>query len=340
MRKVRLGNTNIEVSNMCLGTMYFGSKVDEATSFKLLDMYVEAGGSYLDTANNYAHWIKGCNGDESEIILGKWMKERNNRSDMFLATKCGARPFVPGQVDDVEGNSREAIFSAIEDSLQRLQTDYIDLYYIHVDWRREPIEETMEALHELVVSGKVKYLGCSNIKTWRIAKANAYAKANGLTPFVAVQNWYSYLQPRANADMWVHEFADDELFDYCQTEKDVSLMAYSTTLSGAYNWDTIYDHNEPAIANRFFSEDNERRFKTIKDMATKKGTTVYQILLAWMMNHEPSVVPILGVSRESQLQGNLESLNLVLSDDEMNQLNKAGFNGKTYIDSDPAYKNK
>lgn len=331
VKKIELGNTGKMVSQMCLGTMYFGSKIDKETSFSLLDQYVAAGGNYLDTANNYAHWIEGCNGDESELIIGEWMNERDNREDIFLATKCGARPFVPGEVDNVEGLSRTAILKAVDESLNRLQTDHIDLYYMHVDLRQEPLEETMETLHELVASGKVDHIGCSNMKTWRISQANEFAKIHGFTPFSSVQNWYSYLQPRPGADMWVHEFVNDDLLDYLNSDNSMTLHSYSSNLSGAYSMNSIYERHIPVLGDRFFSEDNERRFETIKSMATRKSVSVYQVLLAWMLNQDVDIIPILGVSKVSQLEDNLGALKITLSDAEMSALKHAGFTGKELV---------
>jgi aryl-alcohol dehydrogenase-like predicted oxidoreductase len=135
MKKVSLAGT--EVSALCLGTMYFGNKESEETSFALLDQYVDAGGSFLDTSNNYAFWVEGCIGDESERLLGRWMKDRNNRNSIFLATKVGARPSYVGAPwpEGMQGISAKVILENVEQSLERLQTDYIDLYYAHIDDR-------------------------------------------------------------------------------------------------------------------------------------------------------------------------------------------------------------
>ena len=174
MEKINLGNTNQQISKACLGTMYFGSRVDEKTSFEIMDYYYNAGGRNFDTSNNYCFWLDGFVGDESEKIVGSWIKKRNNRKEIFLATKCGVRPINANQkFEDLEfeGLSKDAIILALEGSLKRLQTSYIDLYYIHVDWRKEPLEETLEALNSLVVSGKVRHIACSNMSTWRMLKA-------------------------------------------------------------------------------------------------------------------------------------------------------------------------
>lgn len=334
MKKVILGNSGTAVSAMCLGTMYFGSRLEEKRSFEIMDAYYEHGGRFLDTANNYVFWIDGFTGDESELTVGKWIRERNNHDQVFLATKCGVRP--TGKNPDgsfaFEGLSKKAVENAIEGSLKRLGIDCVDLYYIHVDWRWEPLEETLEVLNGLVKAGKVKHIACSNMSTWRVVEAKEISRREGWAEFVGIQNWFSYLRPRHNADMWVQKFADDELFDYCQAEQDLTILAYTSTLAGLYAWDSIYDQNHPALNNRFFSEDNERRLLVIKEIAKARGVTPFRVMFAWMLSRKVSIVPILGVSKISQLEDNLGALDLTLTDAEIERLDNAAFNGKTYKD--------
>lgn len=330
MKNVVLGNSNEYVSRMCLGTMYFGSRVNKKKSFELMDYYYESGGRLFDTSNNYCFWLENFTGDESETTVGQWINKRGYRKDIFLATKCGVRPVND---NEFEGISAKAIYSALEDSLKRLQTDYIDLYYIHADWRKEPLEESLEALNNLVVSGKVKNIACSNMSTWRLTKAKEISRNNGWAEFIGIQNWYSYLKPRYNADLWIQDFVNDELLDYCKTENDTTIFAYTSTLGGMYKWDSIYDYNHPALNNRFFSEDNERRFIVLKDIAKKYNFTEFQIVFAWILKHKPDIIPILGVSNLKQLKDNLSSLNINLTDDEFEQMNLAPFNNKKYLNN-------
>lgn len=336
MKKVSLGNSGIAVSAMCLGTMYFGSRVEEGRAFALMDAYYEHGGRFLDTSNNYVFWGDGFTGDESELTVGKWMQTRNNRDEIFLATKCGVRP--TGKDPDgnfvFEGLSKSAVENAIVGSLKRLGVDCIDLYYIHVDWRREPLEETLETLNNLVTSGKVKHIACSNMSAWRLVKAKEISRREGWSEFVGIQNWFSYLQPRHNADLWVQKFVDDELLDYCRTEQDVTILPYTSTLGGLYAWDSIYDKNHPALNNRFFSEDNERRLSVIKETAKVRGVTPFRVMFAWMLSRKVSMVPILGVSQMGQLEDNLGALDLTLTEAETQRLDKATFNEKTYKESE------
>ena len=334
MKQVLLGNSGTAVSAMCLGTMYFGSRIEEQRAFAIMDAYYEHGGRFFDTANNYVFWVDGFTGDESELTLGKWMRERNTRDDVFLATKCGVRPTGKDPDGNVifEGLSKTALENAIAGSLKRLGVDCVDLYYIHVDWRREPLEETLDALNTLVTSGKVKHIACSNMSTWRLVTAKAISRREGWPEFVGIQNWFSYLQPRHHADMWVQQFVTEELLDYCQTEHDVTLLPYSSTLGGVYAWDSIYEKNHPALNTRFFSEDNERRLGVIKAIAKTRNVTPFRVMFAWMLSRKFRIIPILGVSTIRQLEDNLGALDMMLTDAEIERLDTAAFNGKTYKD--------
>lgn len=333
MKTEKLGAKQTQVSNMCLGTMYFGSRVSQENAFSIMDYYFEQGGRFLDTSNNYCFWLDGFSGDESETVLGQWMHERKNRKDVFLSTKCGVRPTgTDPQTGDLqfEGISRNAVLKAVEGSLERLQTDYIDLYMIHVDWRQDPLEQTLEALDSLVKSGTVKHIGCSNMSTWRMVQAKMISRQNNWAEFDAIQQWYSYLKPRDRADLWVQKFVNDDLLDYCESENDISIMAYTATLGGLYKWNSIYDKNHPALNNRFFTESNERRLSAIQKVAADYGVSPFQIVFAWMMKHSASIVPVLGVRTLEQLKDNLDSLKLNLSEDEFDFLNDASFNNMRY----------
>ena len=180
---VRLGKSGLKVSRICFGTMTFGAGADEATSFALMDRFLEMGGTFLDTANVY-------NGGVSEEIIGRWMKARGNRDDIVLATKVYGGT---GPGPNERGLSRIHIQHAVEDSLRRLQTDVIDLYQIHRwDFDSEP-EETLEALNDLVRQGKVRYIGASNLKAWHLSKYLQLSKENGWSSFISLQPLYNAL---------------------------------------------------------------------------------------------------------------------------------------------------
>ena len=171
MRTVPLGKTGVEVSVFCLGTMDFGTHTDPETSYKLLDLYVEKGGFFLDTANVYARWWPGYVGGESETLLGRWMHERKNRSRLFLATKVGFE--MPGVERGLRAHQIE---EECEKSLKRLGIETIDLYYAHRDNPNTPLEETLEAFYRLIKAGKVRFIGASNYPAWWLEEARWISK--------------------------------------------------------------------------------------------------------------------------------------------------------------------
>src|SRR3954447_8529119 len=225
MNELPLGDSGATVSALCLGTMFFGTTVDERTAFAVLDRYYDAGGRFFDTANNYAVWVDEGEGGESEALLGRWMRERGNRDDIFLATKVG------GWHD--EGLGAAAIARGIEGSLERLGTDRVDLYYAHVEDRSVPQEETVGAFGDLVTAGKALHVGCSNAPAWRIERARGIARAGGGAPYRCVQQRHSYLLARPGTDLGRQLASSPELLDYC-ADQGVGLLAYSVLLGGAY----------------------------------------------------------------------------------------------------------
>jgi aryl-alcohol dehydrogenase-like predicted oxidoreductase len=317
MKKVKLAGT--DVSALCLGTMFFGSKENEETSFALLDQYVEAGGSFLDTANNYASWVEGFSGGESETLLGHWLKDRNNRKEIFLATKVGARrvPVSASFPEGRQGLSAKVILENIEQSLGRLQTNYIDLYYAHIDDRNTPLEETLETFHGLVQSGKVRAIGCSNMATWRIATARQLALSNGLTPYSCVQQRHTLLRPNPNADFGVQLTVDNELLDYCRGQPDFKILAYSPLLSGAYT------RSDRPLSRDYINPVTEAQLSELKTLAEELEATPNQVVLAWMLQSTPAIIPVISASKKAQLQENLEALNITLSSAQLERLNNA-----------------
>lgn len=305
MREIDLGDSGARVSALCLGTMFFGTTVDEATSFRLLDRYHEAGGRFLDTADIYAFWVDGGEGGESESLIGRWMRERGNRDELFLATKVGA---APG--DDL---SAATIRRGAEDSLRRLGTDRIDLFYAHADDRSTPLEETVGGFGELVADGTARHLGCSNTMAWRIERARAIA---GAGRYCCVQQRHSYLRPRPGADFEGQLPSSDELLDYCAAE-GVGLLAYAALLGGAY---TRADRPVPA---GYAGPEADARLAALRAVAEETGATPNQVVLAWMLQGTPPVSPLIGASSEAQLEENLAALDVELSEDQLARLSAA-----------------
>ncbi|MGD0727380.1 MAG: aldo/keto reductase [Spirochaetia bacterium] len=305
MKQIALGTTGEKVSALCLGCMYFGTKVDEAMSSRILDAYTEMNGSFLDTANCYAFWIPGATGDESETLVGRWMRERDNRNRIFLATKVGARPSGGSAEGPPEGLSARVIESAVHESLRRLGTDTIDLLYTHVPDRSTTLEETIEALDRLVRAGKVRFIGCSNEAAWRVERARGLSLSHGWASFCCVQNRYTYLRPTQGAVL-PQVCISEELLDYAATTASVTLLAYSPLLGGAYA------REEHALPQEYANSDSRVRWKTLSSAAQARGVSRGSLVLAWLMSGVPPLIPLVAASTVEQLRENLDAGKIVL----------------------------
>jgi aryl-alcohol dehydrogenase-like predicted oxidoreductase len=310
MDKLKLGQTGVEVSALCLGAMYFGTRNDAETSQAILDAYVEAGGSFIDTANIYAFWVGGFRGGESETVLGEWMRARNNRPDLFIASKVG---FAYGDVG--MGLRARQIEEECNKSLRRMNIETIDLYYAHVDDRNTPLEETMQAFDRLVKAGKVRFIGASNYLPWRLEQARWISQVNGWAQFCCIQQRYTYLPLRPGTSFSPQVTANEELLDYCRSS-GLTLLAYSVLLGGAYT------RPDRAIPEQLSSPDNEQRLATLRAIAKEISATANQVILKWMLQSSPAVIPLIAASSHEQLQENLGALKIELSPDQMDRLNR------------------
>lgn len=309
MRTVPLGDSGKNVSALCLGAMYFGTRNDKAESYGLLDAYLDAGGTFIDTANIYAHWIDGFKGGESETLLGEWMRARGNRDQLFLASKVGF------EMPDVEiGLTARQIEDECNKSLRRLGVDTIDLYYAHVDDRHTPLEETMEAFDRLVQAGKVRLLGASNYLAWRLERARWVSEVNGWAKFVCVQQRHTYLRPKPGATFDPQIAANDDLLDYC-ANNPITLLAYSALLSGAYVRD------DRPLPDQYLGPDADARLQALHAVAAAQDASANQVILAWMLAHD--IIPLIAASRPEHLHENIAALDLHLSPDEVARLDQA-----------------
>jgi aryl-alcohol dehydrogenase-like predicted oxidoreductase len=286
--------------------------VDRETSFRLLDLFREQGGTFLDTGNFYAAWADGCVGGESESTIGAWLAERGCREEMVVATKLGFD--YPG----CEGGlSAAEIERECEKSLARLRTDRLDLYYAHRDDFETPLEETMGAFDRLARAGKVRSIAANNLRCWRIAEANAVAAKNGLAQYCAVQQRHTYLRPRHAAGFGPQVCINDDLRDYC-SRRGISLIGYSILLQGAYMRD---DRPVPA---QFAGPDSDERLATLRAVVAETGAAPNQVIIAWLRQGAPAVLPIIAGSRIEQLEENIAALDLRLSEGQMKRLTAAG----------------
>jgi len=312
MQKLKLGSSDVEVSALCFGTDLIGSKIDRETSFRLLDRFHERGGTFIDTGNFYAAWLPGCKGGESETTIGGWMKERSTRHEMAIATKLGFD--YPGCAGGLTAAELER---ECEKSLQRLGTDRLDLYYAHRDDPETRLEETMEAFDRLIRAGKVRAIGASNLRAWRIAEANAVAGDHGWARYSAVQQRHTYFRPRHGADFGPQIPINDDLKGY-SAARNITLIAYSALLQGAY---TRQDRPVPA---QYAGADADERIEALRIVAAETGATLNQVVIAWMRQSDPPVLPIIAGSQPAQVAENIAALDVTLSADQIQRLDEAG----------------
>lgn len=300
-------------NELVLGTMYFGTRTDEATAFAMLDRYVAAGGRVLDTANCYSFWESGTgHGGQSEALLGRWLA-LNPDLDLTVATKVGVEPVDGG---GLEGLSAPVVAREAQRSLERLGVDAIDVYWAHGEDRSVPLEETVAAFGALVADGVVRRLGVSNHPTWRVEQARALAAAQGVAPYTALQLTTSYVEPRPGAQVPGKDhrfgFVNDETVDYLETHPDVELWVYSPLVQGAYDradrpFPAAYDHPGTTA-----------RLAALAQVAQARGVPRSQVVLAWLMAR--GWKPIVGVSTLEQLDSALASATLELTPDELGLL--------------------
>ncbi|MCY9783115.1 aldo/keto reductase [Nocardiopsis sp. EMB25] len=319
MRYTTIGDRR--VSALCLGAMKFGSETDDATASALLDRFVEAGGIFVDTADNYQFWVEGFEGHESETFLGRWRRERGVTDEVFVATKLGAMPTVPGTgLETAEGLSAEVVAQAAERSRERLGVERLDALYAHIEDRSVPLEETMGAFAALVEEGVVGEVGLSNHRTWRLERARAVTEAHSWPRPRLLQYRYSYLQPRVDVPLTAtaHVHVTPELLDFVRAEaaegREHTVVAYTSLLWGAYTrpdkeLERAYDHPGTAA-----------RLAALDEVAAQTGATRNQVVLAWLMDSDPAVVPLVGVSTMAQLDEAIEATDLTLTKEQWRRL--------------------
>jgi aryl-alcohol dehydrogenase-like predicted oxidoreductase len=335
MNTLELGRTGEQVSQVALGCMLMGTDTDEASSIEMLNRYVEAGGNFLDTANCYAWWARmGSHGGESEELLGRWFASNGRRDEVFLATKGSAVVRDPEELwnDGVgpdwaeastrfEGAGGDTLRRAIDASLRRLGTDHVDLCYVHVDDRATPLEETLEALRGIVAAGKARYIGWSNVRTWRLERIRQLAARYGWVAPVAVQQQHSYLRRRAGLSN--ASIVDDEQLDYLRDHDDVTLVAYSPILKGIY--DDPAKRAAHTVMQSYAGPDAEARLAVLTDVAAEVGATPNQLVLAWLMQQSsPRIAVLIGPRTLPQFESALPALDLKLTDDQLARLDAAG----------------
>lgn len=310
MQYTRLGATGLVVSRLCLGCMSFGDPgrgrhawtVDETASRAIVRQALEAGINFIDTANEYS-------GGSSEEITGRALKDMARRDEIVLATKAFS-PWRPAP--NTGGLSRKALFHAVDDSLTRLGTDYIDLFQIHRWDYNTPVEETMEALHDIVKAGKARYIGASSMFAWQFAKAQHVAERNGWTRFVS-------MQPQVNL---VYREEEREMIPLCR-DQGVAVLPWSPLARGmlARPWAEKTMRSETDMFSKHLyaaTEENDRKVvAAVEQIALARGVPMAQVAMAWLLAKAGITSPIIGVTRPAQLEDAVAALDVALGKDEI-----------------------
>lgn len=325
MKTKRMGRTGLKVSEICLGTMTFGRQCDEALSFSIMDTAVEAGVDFFDSADVYPAGGDTSTVGRTEEIVGKWL--RGKRDKIVLATKCWG---AIGPNPNDRGLSRKHIFAAIEQSLRRLQTDYVDLYQVHAPDFDTPIDETLRALDDLVRQGKVRYIGCSNFQAWLLAKALWTSDASELARFDCVQPRYNIL----------FREIENELLPLCR-DQGIGVIPYNPLAGGFLTGKHLTNqaHREPMANTRFALEGRagrmykqrywqEAQFAAVAHLHkffSARHKPLAQVAIAWVLAQPDITSPIVGATSPEQLRQSLPAVDMSLDEEEMTVCNEVWF---------------
>jgi len=314
MKKRKLGNSGLEIAPLMFGGNVFGWTIDEATSFKLLDAFVDAGFDAIDTAEGYSNWHPGNKGGESETIIGKWLKKSGKRDRVVITTKVGWW----NTPEDNKGLTKDRILRSAEDSLKRLQTDYIDLYQTHKDDPGNPIEERLEAYVQLLAEGKIRAIGASNYTAARLSEALQKSREKHLPRYESLQPLYN-LYSRT-------EF-EAELQPLCLRE-EIGVITYSSLASGFLSgkYRTEADFSKSLRGYRVKKYLNDRGFRilsAVEKVAKENGTTLAAVALAWLQTRPAVTAPIASATSLAQLEELTSSIRLKLDSASLELLNQA-----------------
>ncbi|HLK29250.1 MAG TPA: aldo/keto reductase [Puia sp.] len=313
MQKRKLGNTDLEFAPLALGGNVFGWTIDEAKSFEVLDAFENAGFDFIDTADVYSRWAPGNTGGESETILGKWMKQKNNRNKIIIATKVGS--------DMGQGHkdlSKKYILKAVEDSLLRLDTDYIDLYQTHWDDDATPVDETLEAYSQLMKQGKVRWIGASNLSAERLKKSLEASRKHGYPSYQSFQPGYN-LYDRAGYEK--------EIEPIC-VENNIGVITYyslaSGFLSGKYHSENdLHKSKRGGGIKKYLNERGFKILRALDEVAKAYNTNPSSIAIAWVLSRPGITAPISSATSLEQLMELIKATDIKLDEPAVELLNKA-----------------
>lgn len=309
----KLGHTELNVSPLCFGGNVFGWTVDEATSFSLLDRFIDAGFNFIDTADVYSAWASGNVGGESETIIGNWLKSRGSRDKVVIATKVGSEM---GATE--KGLSPAYIRKAVDASLKRLQTDYIDLYQSHIDDPDTPFEDVLGTYKELLEAGKIRAIGASNLSSQRLTEALETANKHDLPRYESLQPLYNLYDRAA---------FENELEIICR-ENELGVIPYYALaagfLTGKYrSANDLAQSARGKSVEKYLTDRGSRIIAALSDIARNLNVTPAQVAIAWLIAQPSVTAPIASATRSAQLGELIAAVELKLSDDETALLNKA-----------------
>ncbi len=311
MKKVNLANTDLSVSRINFGGNVLGWTLNEKESFDILDAFVAAGFNFIDTADTYSWWVNGVGG-QSETILGKWMKARNNRDSLVIATKVGSQ--TKEHSKDI---SKAHILKSVDESLQRLQTDYIDLYYTHFDDEVTPVEETLSAYDEIIKAGKVRYIGASNVSPERLNESFKVAETNNLPKYIALQPHYNLME-RTNYET---------IYKPIVEKYDLAVFPYyslaSGFLTGKYRSDADLGKSVRGGGLKHYL--NKKGFAVLDALdviASKHNTQPATVALAWQLAQPTITASIVSATSKKQLQNLIDAPMLKLNKEDLEILSE------------------
>ena len=314
MKNVQLGNTDLEIKPIFFGGNVFGWTLNEEESFRILDGFLDRGFNAIDTANNYSYWVKGNVGTESERIIGNWLKSRGVRDKIVLATKVGGR----NMIQDKPNTTKAHILKEVEESLIRLQTDYIDLYQTHYDDVNTPVEETLSVYNQLIKEGKVRFIGASNFSSERLIESLDKSELYNLPQYKTLQPEYN-LYDRQHFEEFLQPVAE---------KYNLAVIPYyslaSGFLSGKYK--TEEDLQQSLRGEGIKKYLNERGFKildALQTISTQYNISYSAVALTWLMDQKTVVAPIASATKEQHLDAFVEAVNVQLSHDDVKLLTEA-----------------
>ncbi|KMQ68311.1 alcohol dehydrogenase [Chryseobacterium sp. FH2] len=312
MEKRRIKNTDLSIAPINFGGNVFGWTLDEKQSFDILDKFVDGGFNFIDTADTYSWWVNG-KGGQSEEIIGKWMKNRDNRHGLVIATKVGSETKEHGF--DI---SKKHILKSVDESLQRLQTDYIDIYYTHFDDNKTPIEETLSAYDEIIKAGKVRYIAASNLSPERLKESFEVAEKNSFPKYVALQPHYNLMERQ--------RFEKD--YAPLVEQFDLSVFPYWSLaagfLTGKYRDESDFAQSQRGEGVRkYLNPKGLEVLKALDEISKKYNTKQATIALAWLLANPLITAPIVSATSESQLETLFLAPKIELSSSDIELLNEA-----------------